>query len=274
MSPLQSAAADSHYDRDALHPPREPGIGRLSHIPVEECGEPLVDLSERCPQLDFATPIPWVRESVAEMLRQATELLPRPHIFLIGTGYRTLEIQRAGYQAHLRQLAERHPEWPRNILVREANRFFHPPDAKAPPGHTTGGAIDITIAGPDGTPLDLSTPKDGHSNTDGTFYRGLTDEARKNRALLYDILSAVGFSNCTDEWWHWSYGDSGWAYRLGNPKAIYGMVTDLPPRLAQLVAEVGVPEDGILTRKGDLRIRGQWRFSPEQLSLLEGLRKG
>jgi D-alanyl-D-alanine dipeptidase len=41
-------------------------------------------------------------------------------------------------------------------------------------------------------------------------------------------MAEAGFSNCYDEWWHWSYGDAGWAVRLGHPQAIYGLVIDVP----------------------------------------------
>ena len=42
--------------------------------------------------------------------------------------------------------------------------------------------------------------------------------------LLVETMLEVGFSNCRDEWWHYSYGDAGWAVRLGYPSCIYGQV--------------------------------------------------
>ena len=41
-------------------------------------------------------------------------------------------------------------------------------------------------------------------------------------------MTAAGFTNCYDEWWHWSYGDAGWACRLGHAHAIYGWARDVP----------------------------------------------
>jgi D-alanyl-D-alanine dipeptidase len=43
-------------------------------------------------------------------------------------------------------------------------------------------------------------------------------------------MLGVGFSNCRDEWWHYSYGDAGWAVRLGYSECIYGLAR-LEPRL-------------------------------------------
>lgn len=38
----------------------------------------------------------------------------------------------------------------------------------------------------------------------------------------------AGFSNCRDEYWHWSYGDSAWSVRAGASDAIYGLIE--PPK--------------------------------------------
>jgi len=34
-------------------------------------------------------------------------------------------------------------------------------------------------------------------------------------------LDLTGLTNYLGEWWHWSYGDSGWALRVGAKKAVY-----------------------------------------------------
>jgi D-alanyl-D-alanine dipeptidase len=46
--------------------------------------------------------------------------------------------------------------------------------------------------------------------------------------MLHDSMIEVGFSNCRDEWWHYSYGDAGWAVRVGERRCFYGKV-DLDP---------------------------------------------
>ncbi|MGQ9525499.1 MAG: hypothetical protein ACUVTZ_11760, partial [Armatimonadota bacterium] len=114
---------------------REPGIGRLARIPIRECGEPLVDLRTECPFLVLTCRLPFVRATVANMLKAAHERLPDGWRLKVHTALRTIEEQSAGYWNHYKKLEEQHPEWPRSILRREANRFFHPPDMKAPPGH-------------------------------------------------------------------------------------------------------------------------------------------
>jgi zinc D-Ala-D-Ala dipeptidase len=217
--------------------PREPGISRLCRVPTIECGEPLVDLRAACPDLEIKACPSYARESVARMLLQAQRLLPSDRRLRVSTALRTLEQQSNGYWNHYRALEEKHPEWPRSILRREANKFWHPPDTAAVPGHCTGGAVDVTLLDAAGEPLDMtSTTREG-AGTYATFSRFLTADARANRAVLWDAMTAAGFSNCYDEWWHWSYGDAGWASRLDHPHAIYGHALDIPEEAFQQIEE-------------------------------------
>jgi zinc D-Ala-D-Ala dipeptidase len=53
----------------------------------------------------------------------------------------------------------------------------------------------------------------------------LTDEARETRAVLAAAFTDTGLTNYPSEYWHWSYGDQGWAYRGGHAHAIYAAIT-------------------------------------------------
>jgi D-alanyl-D-alanine dipeptidase len=74
--------------------------------------------------------------------------------------------------------------------------------------------------------VDVTSPGERWQSA-ATFSHLLSDAARANRRILIDALAEAGFSNCRDEWWHWSYGDSAWAVRVGAGTAIYGLVA--PP---------------------------------------------
>jgi D-alanyl-D-alanine dipeptidase len=199
----------------------------LNKIPVCDNGEPLVDLREACPALVLkAKCLPYVRSGIAERLNAAAKSLPAGHRFQVWTALRTLEMQSELYWTNFNKLKEERPDLPLSALRRRTNKFFAPPDYKAPPGHTTGGAVDLTILAPDGQPLDMVSPTEGWEGA-ATFSPKIGDTARANRLLLATILFGVGFSNCRDEWWHWSYGDSAWAVRLQKETACYGLI--LPP---------------------------------------------
>jgi zinc D-Ala-D-Ala dipeptidase len=199
----------------------------LNKIPIADNGEPLVDLRIACPKLIINHRVlPYVREGVAKKLNNAQSLLPPGHRIRVHSGLRTLEGQAELYWRHYRDLEKKHPDWPKSALRRTNNKYFAAPDVKAPPGHTTGGAVDVTIVGPDGKSLDMTSPTQGWDAA-YTYSEKLSPAARLNRKLLIDTMFAAGFSNCRDEWWHWSYGDNAWAVRTGNTVACYDRA--LPP---------------------------------------------
>lgn len=218
--------------------PREPGISRLARIPTRECGEPLVDLCEECPVITVTACPTYARRSIAAMLNRAQAALPPGIRLKVHTALRTTEMQANGYWNHYKSLQEKHPSWPKAILRREANKFWHPPDvSKAPPGHCTGGAVDVGLLDEEGAVVDVTSVTEEGISSQATYALGLTPQAKANRDLLIRAMTDAGFSNCYDEWWHWSYGDCGWAARLDRPEAIYGWVTDLPEGVIRQVEE-------------------------------------
>ena len=66
-------------------------------------------------------------------------------------------------------------------------------------GHSRGSTIDLTIAGLDmGSPWDLFDPI---SNTNSDQ---ISDQAKKNRQSLVQIMHKYGFQNYDKEWWHYT----------------------------------------------------------------------
>jgi D-alanyl-D-alanine dipeptidase len=210
-------------------------ISETDKIKVKDNGEQLLSLKENCPKLILKDEPDsageprafFLRESLIEMLNSATKRLPRRHKFVIWSCYRTLEYQTFIYNMVLDIHKKEHPEWPLNILRRETNRFVHPPHTKTPPGHCTGGAVDLTIAGPDGLEIDMSAPygseREEMRHVAATYDPKLSNKSRENRQMLIEAMKATKLTNYAGEWWHWSYGDSCWAWRVGRKTAIYGV---------------------------------------------------
>ncbi|MEZ5162756.1 MAG: M15 family metallopeptidase [Fimbriimonadaceae bacterium] len=73
--------------------------------------------------------------------------------------------------------------------------------------------MDVFLLDPSGEDVDVMSPYTRGSK-DPTYVYGLTPEAQANRMRLYDAMMAQGFSNCRDEWWHYNFGDAGWAVRI------------------------------------------------------------
>jgi D-alanyl-D-alanine dipeptidase len=211
---------DKRFDMRSFGEP----LKALRAVPIQDYGEPLVDMREFCSTV-FLQPgcLPFLRETVARMVNRVQELLPDGHTLTVGTCLRTLEMQHGIRDNFLREMHEKHPDWSKSTLNRMLNRMVAPPDDVSPPPHTTGGAIDVGIRGHDGQPLDFRSPTEGWEGAP-TYYHKLSETARDNRLLLIRVMESTGLTNYVGEWWHWSYGDQGWALRVGNPVAYYGAV--------------------------------------------------
>jgi D-alanyl-D-alanine dipeptidase len=195
----------------------------LNRIPIFECGEPLVDLREACPKVLLKPRcLPYLRRTVAAMFNRAQDSLPDGYRFTVSTALRTLEMQSEMYWRNYHKLATEKPHLPTSALRRITNKYYAAPDAKAPPGHTTGGAIDVGLVGPDFHARDMIAPTQGWEAA-YTWSDKIGPEAKFHRTLIINALLGAGFSNCRDEWWHWSYGDNAWAVRTGSAFAMYGL---------------------------------------------------
>lgn len=199
----------------------------LNRIPIYECGEPLVDICQACPRVVLRSRcLPYLRRTVATMLNRAQDSLPPGYKFMVSTALRTIEMQSEMYWRNYNKLKTEKPYLPASALRRITNKYYAAPDAKAPPGHTTGGAIDVGLVGPDFHTRDVIAPTKGWEAA-YTWSDKIGPEAKANRMLIVNALLGAGFSNCRDEWWHYSYGDSAWSVRTGCAYAVYGMIA--PP---------------------------------------------
>jgi D-alanyl-D-alanine dipeptidase len=196
---------------------------RITSIPAIECGEPVVDLYTR--RL-ATTGRQFAREGVADRLAIADTFLPSGIRLQVVEGLRPVESQREIYAGYCAELTRLHPGIADDDVHILASRFVAPIEV-AP--HVAGAAVDLTLVGAHG-PLDLGTPIDATpEQSDGACFfaaANISREARTNRALLADVLSAAGLVNYPTEWWHWSYGDRYWAYVEDRPTALYGPPSD------------------------------------------------
>ncbi|MBC8103416.1 MAG: D-alanyl-D-alanine carboxypeptidase family protein [Cytophagales bacterium] len=206
-------------------------LTKLRAVPIQENGEPLVDprtLSKRIhfaakhPRFETMPRTPRVRKRVAEMLAEAAGSLPPGIDLKILEGFRPLHQQRFMYESLKKAFADKHPQWSRATLHRVTNQMSAPPDDPCPPPHSTGGAVDLFLFDTrSGEDLDMVSPLEWDETSAPTTMKGLSETAQNNRRLLIGVLEPTGLTNYTGEWWHWSYGDSGWALRTGARFAQY-----------------------------------------------------
>jgi D-alanyl-D-alanine dipeptidase len=231
-----------------------------NHLPIADCGEPLVVLP---PALLRLEPHPYqalgapygaggggpfqLRQQVVNRLLQAQHHLQqhRPGLRLaIFDGWRPLAVQVFMVEHAIVETcrergidpAQEGPQ--RDAVVAEVGRFWAPPNADlgAPPPHSTGGAVDLTLADQAscqqlamGSAIDTIGPVSEPDHWLQQAEAIVDDRARErflqwhqHRCWLREAMAHAGFSQHPNEWWHFSWGDQLWAWRQGQSQAHYG----------------------------------------------------
>lgn len=211
-----------------IYSPHEP-VSRVQSVRIQENGEPLVNFLEVVPGLRWADARfnyrreQLVRESVADRLKIAVKELAPTYTLLIVEGWRPLHIQIRGYRATMKRLREQNPSLSETALRRMANNFTAPIHPRVPPPHSSGGAVDVLLGDRDGNEISLMGEFERFAtHVFDTHNPQLDVETRKLRQILHDAMHAAGITNYPMEYWHYSYGDQGWAYREGQVTALYG----------------------------------------------------
>ncbi len=68
--------------------------------------------------------------------------------------------------------------------------------------HTSGVAVDLTLAFPDGTPALMQTDFDEFSKKASPHYKHPNPLVRRNLRILKDAMDQSGFLYINSEWWH------------------------------------------------------------------------
>jgi len=178
----------------------------------------------------------YMRLGVANLILKAAQYLPQGLYFKIYDAWRPARVQEAlfnNYMEYLSSLSENKGK-SREQIYQKAIMFVSFPsmDPKRPFVHSTGGAVDLTIVDESFQELDMGTAFDDFSEKAHTAYyetAKLQDEGfeqiRRNRRLLYNVMTGVGFTNLPSEWWHYDYGDRFWSYYTKKPAIYEGILT-------------------------------------------------
>ncbi|QSE99177.1 M15 family metallopeptidase [Fulvivirga lutea] len=72
--------------------------------------------------------------------------------------------------------------------------------------HNKGAALDITIEGLNGEPVDMGTEFDHFGEEAHHAYTGFSEQVLNNRKILKGIMEHFGFNSIRTEWWHYNFG--------------------------------------------------------------------
>ena len=130
-------------------------------------------------------------------------------------------IQKKIYQDTFEKTKKNNLGWSLEQLKEEVSKFIAPLDIVPP--HSTGGAVDVSIIGPNGKNMSMGTKigQDTDLEKTRTDSDKISKVAVKNRKLLSEVMFKAGFVNYPTEWWHWSYGDRYWAAASDKKYSIY-----------------------------------------------------
>jgi len=199
-----------------------------------ECHEPLVDVRRACPGVVIrlnkerrSEKTAYVRKSVALMLNRAKMLLPRGMTFVIRDAWRPAEVQEKIMQDFVIMFRRKHPTWTAARACREADKFVAAAKGPKASDHMTGGAIDVRLL-KHGKLLPMRSWKLSYQENAEPYQPKLPKHLQANREIMFNALRSVGLSQCRNEFWHWSYGDTQWAQRTGEKVAKYGIISATP----------------------------------------------
>jgi D-alanyl-D-alanine dipeptidase len=225
---------------------KEQNWKEIRKMPIEESDEPLVPVDiypERIinhPEyfiqgLLGSLPVCYSRLGLYERLVKASNMLPKGYKFVILDAWRPVEVQQSLFDTFKGRLKKENPDASDEQLTEMALKFVALPsyDNKKPSPHNTGGSIDLTIANDRGVWLKMGTYFDEMTDRTSTRYYEekfekevnlpeIELEILKNRRLLFHVMTNAGFTNYTDEWWHYDYGNQLWSWHNnGKVTAIY-----------------------------------------------------
>ncbi len=210
-------------------------------IPIKDCGDPLVPIpAEEFSLLDpppyavlgapYGNASPYsLRSEVLGKLIQAQRKLQhqRPGWRIqVFDAFRPVAVQQFmvdhTFQGLVRAkgLEETHlTREQQQQVLEQVLQFWAIPSGNptTPPPHSTGAALDITLVDDQGAAVDMGSPIDEVSprsfpNHFAESTAPHQQQVHLHRRLLYEVMTAVGFRQHPNEWWHFSLGDQLWAW--------------------------------------------------------------
>ena len=232
-----------------------------NYIKINECNESLISIPKSIfrltphPYMSLGAPYlsgadPWVlRRSVLKRLIRAqqnlSEINPQLQLALFDA-WRPISVQKFMFNYTIQETCKSKGidindcsvNGGINDVIEEVGRFWAKPssDPLTPPPHSTGAAIDLTLADMTSKPLDLGGEIDfigPESSPD--FYKKDSFKMtyskyqvfQDRRSLLFSVMEQAGFVQHPNEWWHFSYGDQLWSWLTKKSNAIYGAALEV-----------------------------------------------
>jgi D-alanyl-D-alanine dipeptidase len=206
----------------------------LQTIEIRENNSPLISLKESDFNLIFEPSIQkdyqyLVREAVYEKIGRISKILDQQNKrLIIRSAWRSFDHQRRLWEEKVDFMQKEYPELKPEEIKENVSYFIAPPTKSL---HATGGAVDALIydlkndivmdfGTNDGLKIDLN-------DKCYPYHPFISPLAKRNRKLLINLFEDEDFVVDLKEYWHFDFGNAGWAIKKGKTNSIYGIIEDL-----------------------------------------------
>ncbi len=214
-------------EKDRLHKKK------IAIVTVKEDHSPLISLQDSDFNLIFEKSIQknyryLVRKGVFEKIGRISKLLDNQgKKLIIRSAWRSFEHQQKLWDQKASYMKEKHPEKTIEEINEIVSKFIAP---KKQSTHSTGGAVDALIYDlQTKRVLDFGTNDGLHIDLNEKCYPkhpDISEEAKKNRKLLMKLFEDEDFVCDHKEYWHFDYGNIGWAVEKNKEYACYGVLEE------------------------------------------------
>ncbi|WP_298317598.1 alanine racemase [uncultured Aquimarina sp.] len=206
---------------------------KAARMPIKDDCSPLISLQDSDFNLIFEKSIQknyryLVRKEVYEKIGRISKLLDNQgKKLIIRSAWRSFEHQQKLWDQKADFLKKKYPKKTVEEISKIVSRFIAPQKKST---HSTGGAVDALIYDlRKKCVLDFGTNDGLHIDLNEKCYPkhpDISEEAKKNRKLLMKLFEDEDFVCDHKEYWHFDYGNIGWAVEKYKKYANYGILKE------------------------------------------------
>ncbi len=228
ITPISAAAYCAIIEeKDRLHKKN------TATMPINEDHTPLISLQDSDFNLIFEKSIQknyryLVRKEIYEKIGRISKLLDNQgKKLIIRSAWRSFEHQQKLWDQKASFMKKKYPNKTAEEINEIVSMFIAP---KRQSTHATGGAVDALIYDlRKKCVLDFGTNEGLHIDLNKKCYPkhpDISEEAKKNRKLLMKLFEDEDFVCDHKEYWHFDYGNIGWAVEKNEEYANYGILEE------------------------------------------------
>lgn len=203
----------------------------LQTFEIGENNSPLISLKDSGFNLIYEPSVQknyqyLVREAVHEKIGRISRILDeQDKTLIIRSAWRSFAHQKQLWEEKVEFMQREYPKLEMEEIKENVSYFIAPPTKSL---HATGGAVDALIydlkndcvmdfGTNDGLNIDLN-------DKCYPYHPFIPAHAKRNRELLINLFEEEDFVVDLKEYWHFDYGNAGWAIAKGENHSIYGII--------------------------------------------------